>query len=75
MTTHVGGYQIFGSAFLLSDRAAADRAAADRAAADRAAADRAAADRAAERKKVVVQLLPEELEIVRKLNEKGTNNG
>ena len=70
LTTHVGGYQMFGSGFLLSDRAAADRAAADR-----AAADRAAADRAVERKKVVVQLLPEELEIVRKLNEKGTNNG
>ena len=63
--THAGGNQIFGNGFLLSDRAAADRA----------AADMAAADRAVERKKVVVQLLPEELEIVRKLNEKGTNNG
>lgn len=60
--THAGGNRVFGGAFLLSDRAAADRAAADRA-------------RAAERKTVVVQLLPEELEIVRKLNEKGTNNG
>ena len=58
--THAGGNRVFGNAFLLSDRAAADRAAADRAAADRAAA---------ERKTVVVQLLPEELEIIRKLNE------
>ena len=62
---YAGGKRVFGNGFLLSDRAAADRA----------AADRAAADRAAERKKVVVQLLPEELEIVRKLNEKGTHNG
>ena len=58
--THAGCQRVFGHGFLLSDRAAADRA---------------AAERAAERKKVVVQLLPEELEIVRKLNEKGTNNG
>ena len=68
--THAGGNRVFGNGFLISDRAAADRAAADR-----AAADRASADRAVERKKVVIQLLPEELEIVRKLNEKGTNNG
>ena len=60
LITHAGGKRIFGNGFMLSDRAAADRA---------------AADRAAERKKVVVQLLPDELEIVRKLNEKGTNNG
>jgi len=38
---------LFGSGFLVSEKAAADRAAADRAAADRATADRAAADRAA----------------------------
>lgn len=63
--THAGGNYLFGNGFLLSDRATADRA----------AADRAAADRAAERKKVVVQLLPEELEIIMKLNEKGINNG
>ena len=63
--THACGNRIYDIGFLLSDRAAADRA----------AADRAAADRAAERGKVVVQLLPEELEILRKLNEKGTNNG
>ena len=37
--------------------------------------DRAAADRAAERRKVVRGLGPEELEIIRKLNNKGTNNG
>ena len=68
--THAGGNRIYGSGFLLSDRAAAERAAAER-----AAAERAVAERAVERKKVVVQLLPEELEIIRKLNEKGTNNG
>ena len=59
--SHAGGKRIFGGGFLLSDRAAADRA----------AADRAAADMAVERKKEVVQLLPEELDILMKLNEKG----
>lgn len=38
---------IFGSGFLLSEKAAAERAAAERAAAERAAAERAAAERAA----------------------------
>jgi hypothetical protein len=38
---------IFGSGFLISDKAAADKAAADKAAADKAAADKAAADKAA----------------------------
>ena len=41
------GKAIFGSGFLLSERAAAERAAAERAAAERAAAERAAAERAA----------------------------
>ena len=41
------GKAIFGSGFLLSQRAAAERAAAERAAAERAAAERAAAERAA----------------------------
>ncbi len=36
---------IFGSGFLISDKAAADKAAADKAAADKAAADKAAADK------------------------------
>ena len=40
------GKAIFGSGFLLSERAAAERAAAERAAAERAAAERAAAERA-----------------------------
>ena len=40
------GKQLFGSGFLLSERAAAERAAAERAAAERAAAERAAAERA-----------------------------
>jgi len=39
------GKSIFGSGFLLSERAAAERAAAERAAAERAAAERAAAER------------------------------
>lgn len=52
--THVNGdHRIFGSGFLLSDRAAADRA---------------AADRAAERKKKIIEFGPQEKEIIERLN-------
>ena len=54
--TKIGKERIFGSAFLLSDRAAADRA---------------AADRAAERKTTIRVLGAEELKIIEKLNSKG----
>ena len=51
--THVNGdHRIFGSGFLLSDRAAADRA---------------AADRAAERKKKIIEFGPQEKEILERL--------
>ena len=55
---------IFGSGFLLSERAAAERAAAERAAAERAAAERAAAERAAAHR---VELSAREREIVENL--------
>lgn len=57
----LNGERLFGSGFLLSDRAAADRAAADRAAVDRAAA----------RMKITRKLDAEALEILKKLNGKG----
>ena len=58
------GKAMFGSGFLLSERAAAERAAAERAAAERAAAERAAAE-----KKDVIEwaLSKKELDIIRGL--------
>ena len=61
------GKSMFGSGYLLSDRAAADRAAAERAAAERAAAERAAAERAAG---TTIQLSEQELAIINELNKK-----
>ena len=62
----MGGKSIFGSGFLLSDRAAAERAAAERAAAERAAAERAAAERAAAERAAAIrwQLSERELKLV-----------
>jgi len=69
----LAGKEIFGSGFLLSERAAAERAAAERAAAERAAAERAAAERAAAERAAahVLELSEREREIVRRL---GTDN-
>jgi len=58
---------LFGGGWLLSTSAAAERAAAERAAAERAAAERAAAERAAG---TCVQLSEQELEIIKRLDEK-----
>ena len=66
------GKSLFGSGFLLSDRAAAERAAAERAAAERAAAERAAAERAAAERAAgtTIQLSERELAIINELNKK-----
>ena len=56
---------IFGSGYLISERAAAERAAAERAAAERAAAERAAAERAAA---TTWELSDREKEIIKSLN-------
>ena len=58
------GKGIYGSGYLISERAAAERAAAERAAAERAAAERAAAERAAAHR---WELSDREQEIVKKL--------
>jgi hypothetical protein len=63
------GKAIFGSGFLVSDKAAADKAAADKAAADKAAADKAAADKAAAGGGGVIewQLSRKELDVIKSL--------
>lgn len=70
--SEIGRNRIFGSGFVLSDRATADRVAADRVAADRAAADRAAADR---RKRLVRELDADCLEKIARMNENGKKGG
>ena len=67
------GKTLFGSGFLLSERAAAERVAAERAAAERAAAERAAAERAAaERAKATAwELSEKEWEIIKSLGGDG----
>ncbi len=64
------GKAMYGSGYLLSERAAAERAAAERAAAERAAAERAAAERAAAEHWA---LSDREKEIVRSLGLDGDN--
>ena len=58
------GKCIFGSGFLLSEKAAAEKAAAEKAAAEKAAAEKAAAEKAAAH---AWELSEREREIVRKL--------
>ena len=64
----LNGKAIFGSGYLLSERAAAEHAAAERAAAERAAAERAAAERAAA---TVWELSDRERAIVQRLSQGG----
>lgn len=70
------GKSLFGSGYLLSDRAAADKAAAEKAAAEKAAADKAAADKAAAEKAagMTIQLSERELAIINELNKKTETN-
>ena len=67
------GKAIYGSGYLVSERAAAERAAAERAAAERAAAERAAAERAAAERAAAIkwQLSERELKIIEGLGKGG----
>jgi membrane protein involved in colicin uptake len=62
---------IYGSGFLISEKAAAEKAAAEKAAAEKAAAEKAAAEKAAAEK---WELSEREKEIVKKLSNQGVED-